>query len=72
MENEKQGKNTKILRIRIDPELLEQVKDEANRLNIGISAYVRWCISTGLYLKDLNTFFHSTRKEEELIKFPKR
>ena len=63
---EKEGKYTKTLKVRIDPELLEQLKDETNRLNTDISTYVRWCIRTGLYLKDLNTFLRSKSGEDEV------
>ena len=44
-----EGKYTKTLKVRIDPELYEQVKDEAKKLNTDLSTYVRWCIQTGLY-----------------------
>lgn len=60
---EKEGKYTKVIKIRIDPELLDQVKDEAKRLNTDLSTYVRWCIRTGLYLEDLNTFIRSRGEE---------
>jgi len=66
---EKEGKYTKLLKVRIDPELLEQVKDETKRLNIDLSTYVRWCIRTGLYLKDLNSFLRSKSGEDE-VKLP--
>jgi len=69
---EKEGKNTKVLRIRIDQELLDQLKNEAKRMDIDISSYVRWCIRTGLYMKDLNLFIRSTSKEEDLIKLAKK
>ena len=62
---EKEGKYTKVLKVRIDPELLDQVKDETKRLDIDVSTYVRWCIRTGLYLKDLNSFLKSKGIEEE-------
>ena len=62
---EKEGKNTKVLRIRIDQELLDQLRDEAKRLDTDISSYVRWCLRTGLYMKDLNLFLRSTSKEED-------
>ena len=62
---EKEGKYTKLLKVRIDPELLEHVKTEAKRLDIDVSTYVRWCIQTGLYLKDLNSFIHSKSGEEK-------
>ena len=69
---EKEGKYTKTLKIRIDQELLDQVKEESKRVNTDISSYVRWCIQTGLYLKDLNTFIRSTSKEEKLIRSDKK
>jgi hypothetical protein len=69
---EKEGKYTKTLKIRIDQELLDQIKEESKRVNTDISSYVRWCIQTGLYLKDLNIFIRSTSKEEKLIKSAKK
>ena len=63
---EKEGKYTKTLKVRIDPELLEQLKDETKRLNTDLSTYVRWCIRTGLYLKDLNTFLKSKSGEDDI------
>jgi hypothetical protein len=62
---EKEGKYTKLLKVRIDPELLEHLRDEAKRLDVDVSTYVRWCIQTGLYLKDLNSFIHSKSGEEK-------
>lgn len=61
-----EGKYTKTLKVRIDPELYEQVKDEAKKLNTDLSTYVRWCIQTGLYLEDLNSFIRS--KSGEIFK----
>jgi hypothetical protein len=63
---EKEGKYTKILKVRIDPDLLDQVKDETKRLDTDLSTYVRWCIRTGLYLKDLNSFLRSKSGEDEV------
>ena len=62
---EKEGKYTKTLKVRIDPELLNQIKKKANSVNTDISTYVRWCIRTGLYLEDLNSFIRS--KGDEFI-----
>jgi predicted HicB family RNase H-like nuclease len=56
---EKEGKYTKVMKIRVDPELYDLAKDEAKRLNTDLSTYVRWCIRTGLYLKDVNQFIKS-------------
>jgi len=64
---EKEGKYTKTLKIRIDQELLDQIKEESKRVDTDISSYVRWCIQTGLSLKDLNIFIRSTSKEEQMI-----
>ncbi|UCG70338.1 MAG: hypothetical protein JSV09_04785 [Thermoplasmata archaeon] len=61
-----EGKYTKTLKVRIDPELYENVKNEAKKLDTDISTYVRWCIQTGLYLEDLNSFIRS--KSGEIIK----
>ena len=58
-----EGKYTKTLKVRIDPELYEQVREEAKKLNTDVSTYVRWCIQTGLYLEDLNTFIRSKSGE---------
>ncbi len=60
---EKEGKYTKTLKVRIDPELLDRAKEEAKRLNTDLSTYVRWCIRTGLYLVDLNSFIRSKSGE---------
>lgn len=59
------GKYTKTLKVRIDPELLDNLKEEAKRLNTDLSTYVRWCIQTGLYFKDLNAFVRSKSGESE-------
>ncbi|UCH89727.1 MAG: hypothetical protein JSV49_03505 [Thermoplasmata archaeon] len=60
-----EGKYSKTLKVRIDPELLDMVKEESERLHTDVSTYVRWCIRTGLYLKDLNKFIHSKSGEME-------
>ena len=61
-----EGKFTKTLKVRIDPELYDKVKNESKRLDTDVSTYVRWCIQTGLYLEDLNSFIRS--KSGEIIK----
>jgi hypothetical protein len=58
-------KYTESLRVRVDRELLEQVKKEAERLNTDVSTYIRWCVRTGLYLEDLNVFIRSRHREDE-------
>ncbi|MCJ2669956.1 MAG: hypothetical protein LN416_05540 [Candidatus Thermoplasmatota archaeon] len=61
----REGKYTKTLKVRIDAELLDSVKEEAKRLNTDVSTYVRWCIRTGLYLGDLNSFVRSKSGESK-------
>ena len=51
---EKERKYTKNLRVRVEPELFELAKEEAKKHNTDLSTFVRWCIRTGLYLKDVN------------------
>lgn len=57
-------KYSKILRLRIDPSLLDLLKCEAERKGTDVSTYVRWCIQTGLYLEDLNVFIKMKKEEE--------
>lgn len=61
----KEGKYTKTLKVRIDSEMLDHVKEEAKRLGTDMSTYVRWCIRTGLYLKDLSSFVRSKSEESD-------
>ena len=56
---------TDTLRVRIDPELLEQIKREAEKLDIDVSTYIRWCVRTGLYLEELNTFIRARNQENQ-------
>lgn len=56
-------KYTKSLKVRINPELYEKVKEKAKKLDTDVSTYVRWCIQTGLYLEDLNSFIRSKTGE---------
>lgn len=60
---EKEGKYTKNLRIRVDPELFDLVKEEAKKHDTDMSIYVRWCIRTGLYLKDVDKVMKSKSDE---------
>jgi hypothetical protein len=66
----KEEKYSKILRVRIDPDLLGNVRREADKLEIDISTYIRWCIQTGLYLEDLNLFIRSRSDENHLEEIP--
>ncbi len=60
-----EGKYTKTLKVRIDSELLDHIKEETKRLGTDMSTYVRWCIRTGLYLKDLSSFVRSKSEESD-------
>lgn len=51
---EKEKKYTRNLRVRVEPELFELAKEAAKKNDTDLSTFVRWCIRTGLYLKDVN------------------
>ncbi len=57
-------KEIKTLRVRIEDELLERIKEEAKKQDTDLSTYVRWCLQTGLYLEDLSQFLQSRIDEE--------
>lgn len=56
---------TKTIQVRIDSELLDEMKKEADRLNTDMSTYIRWCIRTGLYLEELNAYLGTTDDNKE-------
>lgn len=60
-----EGKPFKILKIKFDLDLYEQLEEEARRHNIDVPTYVRWCAQTGLYLEDLSAFVRSKSKDGE-------
>ena len=45
--------STKTLKVKVDPELFERLKQESENLEEDVSTYLRWCIQTGPYLKAL-------------------
>ena len=57
-------KEIKTLRVRIEEELLDRIKEEAKRQDTDMSTYVRWCLQTGLYLEDLSQYLQSRTDEE--------
>ena len=57
-------RNNKTLRVRIEEDLLNRIKEEAQKQDTDLSTYVRWCLRTGLYLDDLSQFLHSKIDEE--------
>ena len=61
----RESKQTETLKLRIDPELLELVKEKAKSLNVDVSTFVRWCILTGVFLGDLNAFVRSKMGKSE-------
>ncbi len=58
------NKQSKTLKIRIEPELLELIQNEVRRLDTDMSTYIRWCIRTGLYLEDVNSFLSNEQKKK--------
>jgi hypothetical protein len=59
-----------ILDLRIEPELLDSIKDKAKNLNVQVATLARWCVTTGLFLFDLNSFVRSRRATEESAEDP--
>ena len=58
-----EDENRKTIKLNIDLELLDKVEDEVARLDTDLSTYIAWCIRSGLYLKDLNSFVRSKKVE---------
>ena len=56
---------SKTIMVRMDPELLNLLKKEVQRLDTDMSTYIRWCIRTGIYLDDLNKYFSIDGEELE-------
>jgi hypothetical protein len=59
---EKEGKYSKILTIRIDPKLLEELRKEVESKDMDLSDFVRGCLRTGMYLHEMNTALRSRRR----------
>jgi len=53
------SRDSELLTIRIESDLLRKVRTKASDLGMDVSAYVRWCIITGASLSDLNAFIRS-------------
>jgi hypothetical protein len=58
---EKERIYSKVLTIRIDPTLLDEVKKGAELHNMDISEFVRGCLRTGMYLNEMNTALRSRK-----------
>ena len=56
---------TKTIQVRIEPDLLEDVKKEAERLNTDMSTYIRWCIRTGIYLEEVNKYIRACEEDRQ-------
>ena len=52
-------RDSEVLTIWIDSELLREIRTKASDLGMDVSAYIRWCIITGSSLSDLNAFIRS-------------
>ena len=59
----RESKQTEVLKLRIDPELLGLVQERAKALGMDVSTFVRWCILTGVVLGDLNSFVRTRTKD---------
>jgi predicted HicB family RNase H-like nuclease len=58
---EKEGKYSKVLTIRIDPALFDEIKKEADVHDMDVSEFVRGCLRTGMYLNEMNITLRSRR-----------
>jgi hypothetical protein len=58
---EKEGKYSKVLTIRIDPALFEELRKEVESKDMDISEFIRGCLRTGIYLHEMNTALRSRR-----------
>jgi predicted DNA binding CopG/RHH family protein len=56
---------TKTIKVRLDEELLDHVKKESEKSGTNVSTYVRWCIYTGQYLEDLNSYVRLRNQEND-------
>jgi predicted HicB family RNase H-like nuclease len=61
----KEGRYSELLKLRIEPDLLQRAQERAEGLGVDLSTFVRWCIMTGLFLPDLNTFVRSKMGEDK-------
>jgi hypothetical protein len=52
-----------IVSIQLDPDMLAEIMAEADSRGMDITAYVRWCIETGLFLRDINALVNSIQVE---------
>ena len=59
------GPLSEVLELRMEPELLRAIREKAKTLNVQVSTLARWCVTTGLFLFDLNSFVRSRTEAEE-------
>ena len=59
---DKGSKYSKVLTIRMDPALFEEIKKEAGSKDMDISDFVRDCLRTGMYLNEMNTALRSRKR----------
>ena len=63
-ERARPGRRTEVLTVRISPDLLRALREKSKDLDTDLSSFVRWCLVTGIYLGDLNTFVRTRLREE--------
>jgi hypothetical protein len=51
-----EGKSNEILALKIEQDLLDQIKERVEDLNTDVSTFIKWCIQTGLFLGNVNSF----------------
>ena len=51
-----EGNSDEILALKIEQELLDQIKERVEDLDTDIPTFIKWCIQTGLFLGNVNSF----------------
>ena len=53
-----------VLQVRLDRDLLRRLQEKARSLQTDEATFVRWCIMTGVFLSDVNSFVRVRLGEE--------
>ena len=53
-----------VLALKIEQDLLDQIKERVEDLDTDVPTFIKWCIQTGLFLGNVNTFVKLKISEE--------
>ncbi len=59
-----EGNSDEYLALKIEQELLDQIKERVEDLNTDVSTFIKWCIQTGLFLGNVNSFVRMKFSED--------